>query len=145
MQTGLAVFAAFNLVCDVQRVGDDVIPPPSTREITFRIDPVLGRWCSGSCPAALPIAALSGSEIVLIHQQYTGHLPGWAIRIGAVTGDYRETSFGVEESAARPELVGRCERAPFSGFPPESLDFAIPLRVAVPASVGQITPGATPR
>jgi len=131
----LAAMAAFNLVCDVQRFGDDVSPALSARILTFRVDPMLGRWCEGSCPAALPIAAMPASEIVLAHEPADGHRPGHAIRIAYLTGEYRESSFGLEGSEGRPDVVGRCARAPFSGFPPESLRFAAPLRVEVPSSI----------
>lgn len=145
MQTGFAIFAAFNLVCDVQGFGDDVHPALSAEVVTYRVDPMLGRWCSGACPAALPIAAMSDLEIVLSHRRWDGHSDGYAIRVTHPTGDYRETSFSVDESAASPVKVGRCERAPSSGFPPESLRSAIPLRVEVPASVDPVRPGAMPR
>lgn len=131
----MAAMAAFNLVCDVQRYGDDVLPAISAQVLTFRIDPMLGRWCEGSCPAALPIAAMPASEIVLVHVRPDGHLPGSAIRIASLTGEYRETSFSLGNDEERLDIVGRCERAPFSGFPPESLRFATPLRVEVPSTI----------
>lgn len=144
MQAGLAVFAAFNLVCDVQRFGDDVSPALSARTLTYRIDPTLGRWCEGTCPAAQPIAAITPAEIVLSYRGADGHAgPGQAIRIDAIHG-YRENSVD-PDGAEQTAVVGRCHRAPFSGFPAESLRFAVPLRVAVPTFVGRIRPAATPR
>jgi hypothetical protein len=135
MQLTLAAMAAFNLVCDVQRFGDDVMPAISARTLTFRIDPILGRWCEGSCPAAAPIAAMSASEIVLAYRRADGHGPGQAIRIATLAGRYDETSFGLQDGEERSDFVGTCRRAPFSGFPPESLRLATPLRVEVPPSI----------
>ena len=134
-----AALAAFNLVCQIHGPGRDLIfsdrPNEGVTTIVFRIDPLLGRWCSGACPAALPIAAISDLEIVLSHRRWNAHGEGQAIRVTRLTGLYRETSFGADESAARPTKLGRCERAPFSAFPADSLRFAIPLRVEVPASI----------
>jgi len=144
VQFTLAAMAAFNLVCNVQRFGDDLLPAVSAHLLTYRIDPTLGRWCEGSCPAALPIAAMSGSEIVLVYDQANGHRPGRAIRILSPEGAYRETSFGLDFVEQR-ETFGQCERASFSGFPPESLRFAVPLRVVVPTRPTGLTPGGSPR
>ena len=144
MQVTLAAIAAFNLICDVQRFGDDVVPAISARTIIYRIDPTLGRWCEGNCPAALPIAAMAPGEIVLSYRPYDGHGgPGEAIRIGGA-GDYRENRTYID-GAERRSVVGHCERAPFNGFPPESLRFALPLRVQVPTRPNGLRPGGSPR
>jgi hypothetical protein len=132
-----AALAAFNLICHVQAFGDHVPPLLSERVITFRVDPLLGRWCLGVCPAAQPLAAMSGAEIVFDHAFPDGHRPGHAVRVQRLTGAYVETIFGIGETAlsGRRILVGQCERAPFGGFPPESMRFATPLRVQVPARI----------
>jgi hypothetical protein len=132
-----AALAAFNLICHVQAFGDDLLPPVSARVITYRVDPLLGRWCPGECPAAQPLAAMSSVEIVFDYETPDGHRPGHAVRVQRLTGAYIETSFGIGETmeSGRTLLVGQCERAPFSGFPPESMRFAMPLRAEVPAHI----------
>jgi hypothetical protein len=143
MQAAFAL-AAFNLVCRVQAYGDDVSPAVSERVVTYRVDPLLGRWCFGDCPAAWPILAMSGSEIVFERTFYGHHLMGRSVRVGWPTGRFIEAMIDMD-LVERPMTVGQCERAAFGGFPSGSLPRYGPLIVAVPTRLDQIRRAATPR
>jgi hypothetical protein len=147
MQAAVAL-AAFNLVCQVSRVGDDVFPQLSADAITYRVDPMLGRWCLGPCLVTQPIAALSEDEIVFVTD--SGDFLGpvrEVVRVRRWSGAYTETAFRPSDAPGQPHptRVGDCEPARFSGFPPGSLVTANPLIARVPARLEDVRPEGSPR
>jgi hypothetical protein len=147
MQAAVAL-AAFNLVCQVSPPGNDVGPRPSAETITYRVDPMLGRWCSDPCMTTRPIAALSEIEVVFVTD--SGDFVGpfrEVIRVRLMTGAYTETAFHPNDATGRGRATkfGDCERTRFGGFPPGSLMTAGPLIARVPTRLDDVRPAATPR
>jgi hypothetical protein len=139
-----AVIAAFNLVCQADFTADHLRRQIPTQTITYRVDPMLGRFCWDACASTQPIAAFSAGEIVFALEN--GDFAGpyhTVIRIQLPSGAYSHTDI----RADRPDLImtGRCERTRFSAFPAGSLTNARPLIVRVPAVYDEVTPAAMPR
>ncbi len=87
----------------------------TSRDIRFRLDLVTKSWCRDSCTQVRTIQAVEQGKIVLRHQQEERPRLLSFSEIDRVAGTYRDFSAGGGRSFWDEE--GRCEVAPFSGFP----------------------------
>lgn len=110
----LQAAAAFNLVCSVVTTG-----MPSRRStLVMRVDLQSMRYCMERCAQTLPIKRVSESEIVFHDgmSEYSNTII--RRRVNRESGQYwSSTSSRFGGRAIETDSHGRCEAAPFTGFP----------------------------
>lgn len=116
-QAALQAIAAFNLICTgTARTGPVGLALPEAGgepfTITYRIDLASRTWCSDACDAPEPLAEVTDTEILLrdVHRPSGSHL----IIVGRLLGIFADTAIDGPTAILRS---GRCEQAPFTGFP----------------------------
>jgi hypothetical protein len=116
----LAAAVAFNLVCTGTSfigTGLDALKKEnqSSYTETFRIDLDSERWCSGKCETTDPIYRVSRTKIVLKFEQDEKIGSESFILLNREDGSILDRT---KVSGAFMFMnTGKCERAPFSGFP----------------------------
>jgi hypothetical protein len=113
----MQAIAAFNLVCSgTLRSGPIGVALPEEGgepfAITYRIDLSSRLWCSDPCNATEPVAEIVDGAILLRdqHRPSGSHVIVFTPRTGRFADTLNEDDFAVLRS-------GRCEPAPFEGFP----------------------------
>lgn len=116
----LQAVAAFNLVCSGTHVTATLVDNPhglaDRREAsatwTYRVDLVANRWCRDACETTQNILRVTDTMI------YFRRMDEHPFRIFTYVS--RETGEILDQDNAADQVSvwrGRCERAPFSGFP----------------------------
>jgi hypothetical protein len=113
----LQIAAAFNLICSgTMRSGPVGLALPEQDgepfTITYRIDLDARRWCSDACASVEPLASIVEGQI-LLRDQHAGEGSEVITIIPALR---RFTDTAIEGNTATLRS-GRCEPAPFTGFP----------------------------
>ena len=110
---GLAVIAAFNLVCTgTLRIDGRSIP----ETMTFRVDLEARRYCLDDCAETLPIAAVDDGVITFEDSREGAFsLVRTVNRESGRLYDHFWTSLDGRE--AETTTTGTCTSAPFTGFP----------------------------
>ena len=80
--------------------------------ITYRVDLAGRQWCEDGCAITEPLASADASEVVLRDEQ--GPDGSHYVRIGRQSGLFTDTLI---EGTTATLRSGRCEEAPFTGFP----------------------------
>lgn len=113
----VAAIAAFNLICTgTLRTGPVGLAMPESGgepfAITYRIDLASRLWCSDACDEPEPLALVTDTEIMLreAHRPNGSHV----IIVGRQLGLFADTFINGSTATLRS---GRCEQAPFTGFP----------------------------
>jgi hypothetical protein len=108
---------AFNLVCTgTLRTGPIGLALPESGgepfTITYRVDLASRLWCSDACEAPEPLALVTDTEILLreAYRSSGSHV----IIVGRQLGLFADTFINGATATLRS---GRCEQAPFTGFP----------------------------
>lgn len=115
MSASIGALAAFNLVCTVQgtffdhkRQEGDSFP------IEYRIDLTEGRFCVGTCSVTRPIARITETDLFLAADRDDQGGNTEFIKISRESGGY---VWILGQVPGEVRIVGKCERAPFGGFP----------------------------
>lgn len=113
----LTALAAFNLICTgTLRTGPIGLAMPEAGgepyTITYRVDLASNLWCSDECASLEPIVLVTDTELLLRE----AHVPsgGRTTIVGRLVGLFADTSIDGNIATLRS---GRCEQAPFTGFP----------------------------
>lgn len=113
----VAAIAAFNLVCTgTLRTGPVGLAMPESGgapfAITYRVDLASNLWCSDECAAPERLALVTDTEYLLRedHRPSGSHV----IIVGRQLGLFADTYINGNIATLRS---GRCEQAPFTGFP----------------------------
>jgi len=115
----LAVAAAFNLVCSGTTyigAGMDALKKEnqSAYAATFRIDLDAERWCAGDCKTTEHIYAIGLTKIMLKLERDEKIPSESFISLNREDGSVLDRSKVADFMIMH---IGKCERAPFSGFP----------------------------
>ncbi len=115
----LQAAAAFNLVCaSIYTTEPSFSSGSPTAEapfaVTYRIDLDQARYCTNPCESIEPLAEVTNAWIML---KNTSILSG--LEDGTVIGVHRGTGRYIGRAVGMNTVrhFGRCERAPFTGFP----------------------------
>jgi hypothetical protein len=113
----LQTLAAFNLVCTgTMRTGPVGLALPEAGgepfAITYRVDLASRQWCSDECAETQALALVTDTEFLLRedHRADGSHV----IIVGRQLGLFADTFITGNTATLRS---GRCEQAPFTGFP----------------------------
>ena len=111
-----AALAVFNLTCTIDLVIDGNNPFPrhldQAKIRTFRIDLNSRRYCEADCSTTNSLDEFSDT---IIYLKFTNLLKRFeAISINRETGNFDDMS---EIGSIRSDQMGKCEPAPFTGFP----------------------------
>lgn len=117
LAAALPAIAAFNLICTgTLRTGPvGLALPESAGEpytVTYRIDLASRTWCEADCAETEPLADVSETELTLreSYRPAGSHV----IIVGRLAGIFADTAIEGRIATLRS---GRCEQAPFTGFP----------------------------
>jgi hypothetical protein len=113
----LQTLAAFNLICTgTARTGPIGLAMPEAGgepfAITYRVDLASRTWCSDECAETESLALVTDTEFLLRedHRPNGSHV----IIVGRQLGLFADTFINGATATLRS---GRCEQAPFTGFP----------------------------
>lgn len=115
------VASTFNLVCtgEVQSFGGGE-PRAEPFETVYRIDLERGVWCQGECSEQKPLAKVTGTTITF-EDDLTEGVTSRTERTSMVsreTGEYiAQTIMLMGSGKLSLYYSGKCETAPFTGFP----------------------------
>ncbi|HST36264.1 MAG TPA: hypothetical protein VLK25_06510 [Allosphingosinicella sp.] len=120
----LQAVVAFNLICTGtytterrHRRLDHVVSQPRPFTIVYRVDLTGARYCVDACTSIKPLAEVSESAIVFEDTSILfGQDDGVLILMDRRTGRY----IGNSNFLDTVRHSGRCEQAPFGGFPETS-------------------------
>ena len=117
--TKAAALAAFNLVCTGTTTVGSVTNGPSREgqssfALVYRIDLVSKRWCVGKCDSTNPIFSIDDTTIILDYRQNDAKTSEKIIGLGREDGSL---TYADREDDIMITGQGKCERAPFAGFP----------------------------
>ena len=117
MMAAQALAASFGLVCaGSERAGPIGLALPEADgipvRVEFRIDLEGRRWCEGRCATTEPIAGEIGGVLLLRDRHHPGG--SHVILLSAARDGFTDTRIEGEAAILRS---GRCETAPFRGFP----------------------------
>lgn len=107
---------AFNLICSgtSTRFNPDEGEIRTNFTLVIRVDLESSRWCHSDCEETIPIANVTATTIQF--QDFrSGDLPITISQsVNRESGNYQMVLRAVDGGVVRS---GRCERAPFTGFP----------------------------
>lgn len=94
----------------------DLICTAKKETVRYRIDLAAGEWCADSCRSVLKIASVTEGTITLLSRERQAPSDVQVLKkIERSTGEWTDISVG---GGYDPVFIkGRCEAAPFSGFP----------------------------
>jgi hypothetical protein len=124
-----AAAAAFNLVCSGTISTEDYSgpKPPEPYRYEYRIDLDAKKWCESDCPVLHDVAAAQATAIMLEPRKDVDTPTRREFYLGEidrVTGRHSIISTsGRGAGILIMKWEGRCESAPFSGFPKHETKF----------------------
>ncbi|WP_347271819.1 hypothetical protein [Rhizorhabdus histidinilytica] len=108
----------FDLVCSGTRTWS-THGKPEPYQIRYRIDLSTGSWCREACTQVQPFASVDAGQLVFSKRDTGEPTDIWTLqRVNRSSGnwEYKITSPGI--NGTKMEAKGHCEKADFSGFPP---------------------------
>lgn len=122
-----AAAAAFNLICTGTVQSTSATGRTATPySMTYRIDLSQGKWCDGECAAPRDLARVLPTQLVLQddNEDSPRRREMMVVQIDRDTGAHRIfATSGIGVAAIVMRWEGRCQRAPFSGFPSPRTQF----------------------
>lgn len=109
----------FDLVCK-GTIKQSINGRPKPYEVRYRIDLAGKRWCREACTKVMAIQAVEAGRIVLLQsdKQHSSDVQAyrWIDHTTGEWNDYFSSKVGL--SSVYQDVVGQCDPADFSGFPP---------------------------